>query len=72
MKDTPVNELQRKDTPVNRLQGKVDYTIKNNPGPSTCLPELSIQLTKQRIERDRVARQTEKREKQRSKRRRGE
>ena len=71
MKDTPVNELQRKNTPVNGLQRKVDYTIKINPNPSTCLPEHSIRLEKQRNKRDRGARETEEREKQRSVRDRG-
>ena len=66
-KDTPVNELHRKDTPMNWLQRKVDYTIKKiNPNPSTCLPEHSIPLEKQRSERDKGVRETEERERQRS------
>ena len=31
LKDTPMNELQRKDMLVNGLQRKVDYMIKNQP-----------------------------------------
>ena len=39
LKDTPVNELQRKNTPVNGLQRKVDYTIKESTltPPHACL-----------------------------------
>ena len=64
MKDTPVNELQRKDVLVNGLERKVDYTIKINPNLSTCLPEHDVQLNKQRSDRDRGATETEEREKQ--------
>ena len=45
--------------------------LKINPNPSTCLPEYSTPLEKQRSERDRGVRETEKRERQRNVRDRG-
>ena len=36
-----------------RVTEEVDYTKKINPNPSTCLPEHSVKLKKQRSDRDR-------------------